>query len=595
MAEEHRHQIKHPRRLRAILFADVVGYSRRMAVDEMDTSIRVGKLIRKFVKLGKSFHGELVQTRGDGFFFLFDSVIDAVRLAAEVQKLADKENETLTPEKQIKFRIGVHLGDIMWVNNQYVGDSVNIAARIETHASDGGVCISGAVYQQVKHKLNLGFEYMGPLELKNIPDPVEVYQVKLATKEVLMSASLRPKLPIAEKAGDQILGEKPTIAVLPFSNLGDGDAEDYFADGVTEDLITNLSRFHALAIISRNSTFVYKRRQVLLKQVGRELGAKYVVSGSIRRSGRRLRVTVELAESATSIPIWRERYNKEIEDIFDLQDEITDVISSAIAVQTQSADKTVRQIQVPALIETYALVLQGQQKIFKYNREQNIQARKMYQAALESQSDYSRAIAALSRTHNLDWRYSWTKNPELALEKAYELAHESVIIDPSDARGYGELGFVSLYKKQHRESLSAFETALKLNPNDTDIMSNMADALAHCGRSEEAITLLNRALLLNPFYPDQYLWYLGGAYFALKDYEKAIESIKRMNSPAEGRRILAASYAYLGDQDEAERQARAVLDAYPNFRIDHWRKVLPDIDQQDTEHFVQGLQMAGLR
>ena len=595
MVEEHSHHKKHARRLRAILFADVVGYSRLMAEDELDTSIRVGKLIRKFVKLGKSFHGELVQTRGDGFFFLFDSVIDAVNLAAEIQKLADKENEALEFEKRIHFRIGVHLGDVMWVNNQYVGDSVNVAARIETHANDGGVCISGAVYQQVKHKLNVGFEYMGALELKNIPDPVDVYQVNLATQEALMSASPRPKGKIPEREANQILGEKPTIAVLPFSNLGDSDAEDYFADGVTEDLITNLSRFHALAIISRNSTFVYKRRQVPLKQIGRELGAKYVVSGSIRRSGRRLRVTVELAESETSIPVWRERYNKEIEDIFDLQDEITDVISSAIAVQTQSADQSLRQMQVPALIETYALVLQGQQRIFKYNRDQNRQARERYQAALESQADYSRAMAALSRTHNLDWRYSWTENPELALEKAYELAHESVIIDPSDARGYGELGFVSLYRKEHDASLKAFETALRLNPNDTDIMSNMADALAHCGRSEEAITLLNRALLLNPFYPDQYLWYLGGAYFGLKDYEKAIEAIKRMNSPAEGRRILAASYAYLGDQDEAERQARAVLDAYPNFRIDHWRKVLPDLDQQDTEHFVKGLQMAGLR
>ncbi|MGI9319284.1 MAG: adenylate/guanylate cyclase domain-containing protein [bacterium] len=595
MVEEHRSLKKHSRRLRAILFADVVGYSRLMAEDEMDTSIRVGELIRRFVKLGKSFDGELVQTSGDGFFFLFDSVTDAVRLASEVQKLADKENLTLDPEKHIKFRVGVHLGDVMWVTNQYVGDSVNVAARIETHANEGGVCISGAVYEQVKHKLNLGFEYMGPMELKNIPDPVEVYQVKLATREVLMSASPRPKPKISNQAVEESLGKKPTIAVLPFTNLDENDEEDYFSDGVTEDLITNLSRFHALAIISRSSTFVYKRRQVPLKQIGQELGAKYIVSGSIRRSGSRLRVTVELAESATSVPVWRERYNKEIEDIFDLQDEITDVISSAIAVQTQSAERTLRQIQVPALIETYSLVLQGQQKIFKYNREQNIQARKMYQAALESQSDYGRAMAALSRTHNLDWRYSWTENPELALDKAYELAHESVIIDPTDARGYGELGFVSLYKKQHRECLSAFETALKLNPNDTDIMSNMADALAHCGRSEEAITLLNRALLLNPFYPDQYLWYLGGAYFALKDYEKAIESIKRMNSPAEGRRILAASYAYLGDQDEAERQARAVLDAYPNFQIDHWRKVLPDIDQQDTEHFVQGLQMAGLR
>ena len=595
MVEEHKAPKKHPRRLRAILFADVVGYSRLMAEDEVDTSIRVGHLIRRFAKLGKSFKGELVQTSGDGFFFLFDSVIDAVRLASEVQRLADKENAALEPEKRIKFRIGVHLGDVMWVTNQYVGDSVNVAARIETHAKEGGVCISGAVYEQVKHKLNLGFEYMGPMELKNIPDPVEVYQVKLATQEVLMLASPRPKPQISSEAVEESLGKKPTIAVLPFTNLDEKDEEDYFADGVTEDLITNLSRFHALAVISRNSTFIYKRRQVPLKQIGQELGAKYIVSGSIRRSGSRLRVTVELAESATSIPVWRERYNKVIEDIFDLQDEITDVISSAIAVQTQSADKTLRQIQVPALIETYSLVLQGQKKIFKYDREQNIQARKMYQAALESQPDYGRAVAALSRTHNLDWRYSWTENPELALDKAYELAQESVIIDPTDARGYGELGFVSLYKKQHRECLSAFETALKLNPNDTDIMSNMADALAHCGRYEEALTLLNRALLLNPFYPDQYLWYLGGAYFGLKDYEKAIESIKRMNSPAEGRRILAASYAYLGNQEEAERQARAVLDAYPNFRIDHWRKVLPDLDQQDTEHFVKGLQMAGLR
>ena len=595
MVEEHKSSKKHPRRLRAILFADVVGYSRLMAEDEMDTSIRVGRLIRRFAKLGKSFKGELVQTSGDGFFFLFDSVIDAVRLASEVQKLADIENAALDPEKRIMFRIGVHLGDVMWVTNQYVGDSVNVAARIETHAKEGGVCISGAVYEQVKHKLNLGFEYMGPMELKNIPDPVEVYQVKLATQEVLMSASPRPKPQISQEAMEESLGKKPTIAVLPFTNFDEKDEEDYFSDGVTEDLITNLSRFHALAVISRNSSFIYKRRQVPLKQIGQELGAKYIVSGSIRRSGSRLRVTVELAESATSIPVWRERYNKEIEDIFDLQDEITDVISSGIAVQAQATDKSLRQMQVPALIETYALVLQGQQKIFKYNQEQNRHAREMYQAALESQADYSRAMAALSRTHNLDWRYSWTKNPELALERAYELAHESVIIDPSDARGYGELGFVSLYRKEHKASLNAFETAIRLNPNDTDILSNYADALAHCGRGEEAIKLLDRALLLNPFYPDQYLWYLGGTYFALKDYEKAIESVKRMNTPAEGRRILAASYAYLGEQEEAERQAKAVLDAYPNFRIDHWRKVLPDTDQQVIEHFVQGLQMAGLR
>ena len=263
--------------------------------------------------------------------------------------------------------------------------------------------------------------------------------------------------------------------------------------------------------------------------------------------------------------------------------------------QTQSADKSRSYIQVPALIETYSLVLKGQQKIFKYSREQNVQARQLYETALANESDYSRAMAALSRTHNLDWRYSWTDQPESALERAFELAQESVLVDPCDARGYGELGFVNLYRKDHDASLSAFETALRLNPNDTDILSNMGDALAHCGRSEEAITLLKKALLLNPFYPDQYLWYLGGAYFNLKQYDDAIKTLKKMNSPAEGRRLLAASYAYMGRQDEAKFQAAKVLEAYPNFSLTHWENVQPDVNPEDTQHFVYGLRLAGLK
>jgi adenylate cyclase len=586
---------EHLRRLRAIMFADVVGYSRMMAMDEQDTTTRVAQLIRKSEELGVKYKGELVQARGDGLFFLFDSVVDAVRLASEVQKLAEKESKSLPDEKKVLLRIGVHMGDVIQVTNQYVGDSVNIASRIESNASTGSVCISGAVYEQVKHKLHLGFEYIGCIELKNIPDPVDIYRILADTRVVLMSASPRPRDKVGNREPkENLIGSKPTIAVLPFTNLDSNDSDDFFGDGVTEDLITNLSRFHALAVISRNSTFVYKNREVTFKQVGEELGAEYVVTGSIRKSTNRLRLTVELSDCKTSVPVWRERYDRKIEDIFDLQDEITNLISSAVAVQTQSADKALGRIQVPALIETYSFVLQGQQKIFKYNREQNIQAREMYEAALKKESDYSRAMAALSRTHSLDWRYSWTDRPELALERAYELAQESVITDPSDARGYGELGYVNLYRKDQDASLSAFETALHLNPNDTDIMSNRGDALTHCGRSEEAITLLNRALLLNPFYPDQYLWYLGGAYFNLKQYEEAVRTLKRMNSPTEGRRLLAACYAYMGKKEDAKFQASKVLEAYPNFNLDYWENVQPDVNPEDTEHFVNGLRLAGL-
>ena len=583
------------RRLRGIVFADIVGYSRMMATDEEDTSDRVSQLIQQCREIGTSFNGELAKTMGDGLFFLFDSVTDAVRLAVALQQLTEHESNDLPEEKKILLRVGVHMGDVMRVKNEYVGDSVNIASRIESMANNGSVCISNSVYEQVKHKLNLGFEYVGRIELKNIPDPMDIFKITNDTQVALNSASPRSKNEIVlPKIQEESAIGKPTVAVLPFSNVDGSGQDDFFADGITEDLITNLSRFRGLAVISRSSTFVYKNRQVPLQQVGAELGVRYVVTGSIRKSTNRLRLTVELSDCNTSVPIWRERYNREIDDIFDVQDEIADLISSAVAVQTQFADQKYTRIQVPALIETYSLVLQGQQKIFKYDRLQNAQARQKYEAALHNESDYSRAMAALSRTHNLDWRYSWTDEPEYALEKAHELAQESVLTDPSDARGYGELGFVNLYRKDHDACLSAFETALNLNPNDTDIMSNMGDALAHCGRSEEAITLLHKALLLNPFYPDQYLWYLGGAYFNLKQYDLAVKTLKRMNSPAEGRRLLAACFAYMGKKDEAKFQASKVLEAYPNFSLRHWESVQPDVNPEDTEHFVHGLRLAGL-
>lgn len=583
------------RRLRGILFADIVEYSRMMAMDEVDTSTRTASLISKCEALGTSHHGELTQTTGDGLYFLFDSVADAVSVAIKIHELAETESHSLPDEKKLKFRIGVHMGDVMHVDSQHVGESVNIAARLESQANPGGIAISGAVYEQVKHKLNVGFEYVGRVALKNIPDPVDIFKILKDTQVALISASPRPRDEMVKLVPIDIpSGGKPTIAVLPFTNLDSNDRDDFFADGITEDLITNLSRFHGLAVISRSSTFVYKNRDVPLAQVGKELGARYVVTGTIRKSPHRLRLTVELSDCNESVPIWRERYSREVEDIFDLQDEITDLLSSALAVQAQSADKSPGRIQVPALLATYSLVLQGQQKIFQYNREQNLHARQMYEAALDSESDYSRAMAALSRTHNLEWRYSWTDRPEYALEKAYELAQESVLVDPRDARGYGELGFVNLYRKDHEASLAAFETALRLNPNDTDIMSNMGDALAHCGRSEEAIELLHRSIVLNPFYPDQYLWYLGGAYFNLKRYEDAIKTLNRMNSPVEGRRLLAASYAYLGKKDQAKFQASKVLEAYPNFDLAHWERVQPDVYPEDTEHFVRGLRLAGL-
>ncbi|MFT4714816.1 MAG: adenylate cyclase, partial [Candidatus Azotimanducaceae bacterium] len=348
----------HPRRLRAILFGDVVGYSRMMAVDELGTSTRIAQLFDRIEVVGAKHEGELASKNGDGLFFLFDSVLDAVRLGMEVQDLVNGESYAIPDDKKIQMRIGVHMGDVLRVIDQYVGDSVNIASRIESNARTGSVSISGAVYEQVRHKLNYGFEYVGRIELKNIPDPVDIYEISKDTQTVLMSAS--PRKADKEAPGAELrslVASKPTIAVLPFTNLDNNDHDGFFADGVTEDLITNLSRFHALSIISRNSTFLYKNRDVSLTQVGEELRTQYIITGSIQKSNRRLRLTAELFNCQYGESVWRERYNREIEDIFDLQDEITDLITAAVAVQTQTSAKAEGRLQVPSLIATYSLVL----------------------------------------------------------------------------------------------------------------------------------------------------------------------------------------------------------------------------------------------
>lgn len=586
---------KHPdsnRHLQAILFADVVGYSRMMTAAEETTINKVRQYIDEFEQRGKRFKGELIEVRGDGIFCLFGSVVNAVKFALDVQEVTRERNEKLPADQRVNFRMAIHLGDVLKERDRYVGDSVNITSRIEELAEEGGICISRAVYEQVKHKLNCEFEYVGSQLLKNIPDPVEVFRIRAEGGGATITASQRPPSR-GVKSPDEPTA-RPTIALLPFRNLSGAPNEDYFSDGISEDIITNLSRFHNLSVIARNSVYVYKGKSLPLWQIGRELGARYVANGAVRLAGSRVRVNVELSDAESGHNLWVERYDRELGDIFDIQEEIANIVASAIVVQTEAAERRSGHIQVPALMESYVLVSEGHQKIFQYNRENNIEARRMYEGTLRSDPDDARAYAAISRTHCLDWRYSWTDSPERALESAYQFANQAVLIDPSDARGYGELGFVNLYRKEHDACLTAFERAVALNPNDADILSHMADALAHMGRSKEAIDLLGRAFRLNPFFPDQYLWYLGGAYFNLKQYKKAIDAVERMYNQTEGRRLLAASYAYLGDKEQARYQAEKVIEAYPNFSLDHWSNVQPDKYSEDTGHFVEGLGRAGL-
>lgn len=581
------------RRLAAIVFADVVNYSRMMGDDEVGTTLAVRSRLSEFASLAEKHSGEIVSTAGDGVFLLFDSAVDAVAFSVAAQSRVGEMNHGAGAGREIVFRFGINLGDVLHAGDGLTGESINIASRIEAFSEPGHICISGSVYDSVSNKMSIGYEYLGAQRFKNIKDEIDVFQIHENPTSAAMTAGLRrERKATPSTAGDPLIDQ--SIVVLPFAYQGGDQSDSWFADGLTEDITTCLSKFQQFFVISRNSAYIYSDRKLSPQETARELGVRYVVNGSVRKAGNRIRITIQLIDVIRDRTIWGEQYNREIDDLFDLQDEITQTIVSATAAKIESSElERLRQIP-PANMAAYGYVLQGQRFIFSYTRNGVSQARQLYESALHNDPKYARAMAAKSRTLNLDWRYNWTPEPDVAIQNALNLAMDAIELDSLDARGFGELGFAHLYRKEHDAAISAYERAVRLNPNDADLMSDMADALAHCGRSEEAIELLEKAMRLNPFYPDQYIWHLGGAYFNLKQYEKAISTIRTMQNPSEGRRILAASYGHLGLRQEAEREAAEVLKAHPNFNLDHWVSVQPDKYPEDVDHFMEGLRRAGL-
>lgn len=540
------------RRRAAIVFADVANYSRMMSQDEMTTALAVKGRIALFRTEVEEFSGELVDIAGDGVFLIFDEPTDAVSFAVSIQKKLGAQNEGIEASKQIWFRVGINVGDILVDGTELSGDSINIASRIEAFAQPGRVCISGVTYEEVSEKLLLGYEYLGAQEFKNIGKSVDVFQVHEDPHSATMTSGLRHDRSTKLSEIDREL----SIVVLPFSYQGAEAHESWFADGLTEDITTNLSRFHEFFVISRSSAYVFRDKSMPPARVGGELGVRYVVDGSVRRAGSRIRVAIQLVDAVRERTIWGEQYNRDVEDLFDLQDEITQVIVSATASKIRASEAERFRLLPPGSLEAYGFVLRGQSHVTRYTQADVRQARGLYNAALSNDPKYARALSAKSRTLNLDWRYNWTPEPETALNDAFSLAQSAVELDASDARGFGELGFAHLYRKENDAAISAYNRATQLNPNDADLMSDMADAMVHSGRAEDAIELLSKAMRLNPFFPDQYLWHLGGAYFHTRQYQQAIDTIRSMQNPTEGRRILAACYGHLGLKTRQRRRPR---------------------------------------
>jgi TolB-like protein/Flp pilus assembly protein TadD len=579
------------RRLGVILFADVADYSRLMGDDEIGTWKAVQERIATIIEHAEREGGKVQQIRGDGLFLLFDSAVDAVGFAVRAQKRMKALNQGLAQDRQLLFRIGINLGEVLLDAQEVSGDSVNVAAQIATLARPGEVCITAPVYEQVRTRLYLGYSYLGSRMLEGSSEPVDAFQVHEDPATGTMATGYRGA-PHRRLAPETLRG--PSVVVLPFRFLDSDPIESWFADGLTEDITTNLSLFHDLFVIARASASVFGDGAGPPSRATRQLGVRYAVTGSVRKAGRRLRISVQLLDGETERVVWGEQYNRQLDDIFDLQEEITEVIVSAVHVNIAAIERERLRQLAPSDMRAYTWVLQGQQLIFRYTREDNRYARTLIDEALKFDPRYARAIAAKSRTLNIDCLFNWAEVRAEALDSALDLALTAVELDPTDARGHGEVGFAHLWRKEHDPAIGAYRRAIHLNPNDADLLADMAIALAFSGQSGEAVELLHKAMRLNPFYPDQYLWHLGSAYYNLERYEEAIQTVSRMQNPKESYRILAASHAQLGRMAEAQTYARKQLEVHPDFNVDHWAKVMPDAHEEEKLRYIEGLRKAGL-
>lgn len=578
------------RQLSAILFADVHGYSRLMAKNEERTYQRLTQSLRLIRSLMVDYGGQFIRTAGDGVLALFETAPQALKFAMAVQREFRNEAVWNTDGDPIVFRIGINLGEVLIGEADIQGHSVNVAARIQTLARPGGICITEAVRQAVKDTLGIEMRHLGPRHLKNLDEPVEVFAIDVNGHPAPVSVEL-PAPP------SQVIQPvtQASVAVLPLENLSRDPSNNHLCDGFTGDIITNLSRFRDLLVIARHSAFLFKNREIEPAQVASQLGVRYLMTGGLQRSGRTLRIRVQLTDAETDRVIWSDRYDGDITELFAFQDDVTAMIASRLAVQISAAEQRRILSENPPELPAYGLVLRGQDLSLRYRREANLHARRLFEYAAEIDPDYGRCYAGMSRTFNLAWRYHWTPDPDAALDKAVDLANAAIRYDSLDARGYGELGFAQLYKKRHDESLAAYERAIALNPNDADLLAEMGDAMTYCGQTGQAVELLSRAMRLNPYHPDWYLWYLGEAHFYAGDYEKAIRTLKQMRDQSEAHRLLASSYAHLGMMKEAAHHAQEVLRIHPNFSLEHWRGVPPNKDPRENEVFIEGLRKAGLR
>jgi len=563
------------RRLAAILAADVVGFSRLIEASEAMTLAALKDRRRNIlVPLVAQHHGRIVKVMGDGVLVEFASAVNAVACAVELQDRMETSNAGLADDRRIDLRVGISLGDLVVDGSDLYGDGVNVAARLQSIAAPREVCISGSVYDQVKRKLECEFEELGVQHVKNIAEAITIYRVRAST------AGIEQKLPLT-------LPAKPSIAVLPFVNMSNDLEQESFVDGITEDLITDLSRNSGLFVIARNSVFAYKGKPVDVRRIARDLGVRYLLEGSARRAAGRVRISAQLIDAAGGDHLWAERFDRTMEDIFAVQDEVTAKIVEALAGRLTSGPARNR----PASLEAYDLCVKARGLYFQ-NGIAAKEACYLLEKSIAIDPDYAEAHRWLALTLWLSSSF-WDETTDRG--KAVSEAQRAVALDPNDAGNRWVLAMVLGHEKRFAESDAEFEATFKLDPNHADAWAIRSDLATFAGRPAEAIEQVERGLRLNPHPPGWYYWMLGQAQYVAREHEAAASTLRRPETyRTTSRRTLAAALAQLGRMADARMEGELFMMSNPNFSIRYWAASQPFRDDATRAHFIDGYRKAGL-
>jgi len=583
-------QKKNQRRLLAIFSADVVGYSRLMGDDEAATIKSIKRCRKMFTKCISSHNGKVVDARGDNLLAKFSSVVDAVECALEIQSRLTDMNTSLPDHRRMAFRIGVNLGDVIEEGGTIYGDGVNIAARLESMADPGGICVSRSAHDQVVDKIDMAFEYLGEHQVKNIERPVRAYRVLFQANTGNDQKQNPPKM-----------SDKPSIAVLPFDNLSGDPAQEYFSDGMTEEIISGLSRIPRLRVIARNSTFTYKGRPVKTQEVSRELGVAYVLESSVRKSGDKVRISAQLAEAETGHHLWSDRWDRKMEDIFALQDEITMSIMTALQVKLTEGEqiKMWEEKDRPKNLEAYELLLQGEEHFSQLTEEGNILARQKFEEALKQDPDYVSAHVLRAWTYQMDAWMGWSEDPLTSFMKAAELAEHALSLNDSLDTTQALMGIIYLNQRQYDKAEAAVEKAVSLNPSGADAHAWKATVFTACGRHADALEAMQRAIRLNPLPPGWYYIQIGRIYCFYGDYLRALDNLTKAEEtiPAAGPYYfnLTMAHSLAGNTERAKAAAANLLTCYPDFTLDRTAELMPFKNPDDVELVIKALRNAGLK